>query len=73
MVNKDIKVLDTKTMSSEQLERCDGTIRHIQEAWENLPEDIDTEERGVFIELVSKLITLHNLVRRLEGDHGTLN
>lgn len=73
MINKDVKVLDTKTISSEQLERCDGTIKHIRNAWENLPEDLDIEEREMFIELASKLIKLHGLVRNIEKDPSSLN
>lgn len=73
MINKDVKVLDTKTISSEQLERCDGTIKHIRNAWENLPEDLDVEEREMFIELASKLIKLHSLVKNIEKDPSNLN
>lgn len=43
------------------------TLKNLELAWSNLPEDMTDDERGVFIELVEDVVKLH---LRLESTYS---
>lgn len=43
------------------------TLKNLELAWSNLPEDMSDDERSVFIELVEDVVRLHN---RLESTYS---
>lgn len=71
--NSDRKIQRTNVISSADLERYEGTIKQVRIAWENLPEDIDTTEREIFIEVASRVLFLHNRLREAEKDKERIN
>lgn len=55
------------------LDRYEGTVRLIREAWDSLPDDVNIAEREMFIEITSRVLTLQNTLREKEKDNKNLN
>lgn len=55
------------------LDRYEGTVRLIREAWDNLPEDVDIAERETFVEVAGRVLMLQNTLREKEKDNKNLN
>lgn len=72
-MTKNNKIQFTNTISSLDLDRYEGTVKKIREAWENLPEDIEISEREMFIEIASRVLFLHNRLREVEKDNKNVN
>lgn len=73
MAYKTDKILKTKTISSMDLDRYEGTVRLIREAWDSLPDDVNIAEREMFIEITSRVLILQNTLREKEKDNKNLN
>lgn len=73
MKKDDKKIQRTNIMSSSDLGRYRGTVKLIQEAWDNLPEDIETHEREMFIEITSRVLMLQNQLREKDKDTDNVN
>ncbi|HRN96009.1 MAG TPA: hypothetical protein PLD54_01015 [Candidatus Levybacteria bacterium] len=46
------------------------TLKSLEFAWSNLPEDITDDERYMFIELIENVVKLHN---RLDSNYGSID
>lgn len=55
------------------LDRYEGTVRMIRDAWDSLPEDVDISEREMFVEITSRVLMLQNTLREKEKNNGNLN
>lgn len=73
MIKNDSKITRTSTISSSDLDRYEGTVKKIREAWDNLPDDIEMHEREMFVEIASKVLFLHNRLREVEKDNKNVN
>ncbi len=73
MKKTDRKIQRTNTMTSADLDRYRGTVKLIQQAWDNLPDDIDFTEREMFIEISSKVLTLQNTLREKDKETDSIN
>lgn len=73
MKRVDTKIQRTNVIFSADLDRYEGTIKKIRQAWENLPEDIESSEREMFIEIASRVLFLHNRLREVEKEKDSLN
>ncbi len=67
------KIQKTSVMTTADLDRFEGTVKNLRNAWDNLPEDIALDEREMFIELTSKVLVLHNKLRAQDKNNSNLN
>lgn len=72
-MRKQDRIQKTSVITTADLDRFGGTVRNLRHAWEHLPEDIALEEREMFIELTSKVLTLHNKIREQDKNNSNLN
>lgn len=72
-IRDDKKIQRTNVIFSADLERYEGAVKKIRDAWENLPEDIEFHEREMFIEIASKVLFLQNRLREVEKDDRDIN
>lgn len=69
----DRKIHRTSVITTADLDRFEGTVKHMRDAWDNLPEDVNSEEREMFIELSSQVLSMQNLLYEREKDTDSLN
>lgn len=67
------KIQRTRVMMSADLDRYEGTVKQLRNAWENLPDDISMDEREMFVELSSKVLHLSMKLRESDKDNTELN
>lgn len=71
--DKNIKINRTATITSADLDRYEGTVKLIRNAWDNLPEDVEIEEREMFVEIASRVLTLQRTLREKDKDESNIN
>lgn len=71
-INED-KLHRTNVVSSSDLDRFEGTVKLIRQAWDNLPDDIEVHEREMFVEIASKVLALQNNLREQDKEKESLN
>lgn len=69
----DKKFQRTSVITTADLDRFGGTVKYMRDAWDNLPDDVNLEEREIFIELSSQVLTMQNLLYEKEKNTDNLN
>ena len=70
---QDKKIHRTNTISSTDLDRYNGTVKMVRNAWDNLPEDIELHEREMFVEIAGKILDLQGRLRESDKDQKNVN
>jgi hypothetical protein len=73
MTNNENKIKRTNIVSSTDLDRYEGTVKIIRQAWDTLPEDIEPHEREMFVEIAGKILILQETLRESEKDRKNIN
>ncbi len=69
----DKKFQRTSVITTADLDRFEGTVKHMRDAWDNLPDDISLDEREMFVELSSKVLSLSITLHEQEKDNKDVN
>ncbi len=72
-MSKDQKIQITRVRTSADLDRFEGTVKKLRSAWDNLPDDISLDEREMFVELSSKVLSLSITLHEQEKDNKDVN
>ncbi|MBP6913610.1 MAG: hypothetical protein KBC00_03305 [Candidatus Levybacteria bacterium] len=67
------KIQKTNVLSSSDLERFGGAVKHIRQAWENMADETDFEEREMFVEMASKILYLRGKLSELDKSNDMVN
>ncbi|HMS22473.1 MAG TPA: hypothetical protein PKA38_01795 [Candidatus Levybacteria bacterium] len=67
------KIQKTNVLSSTDLERFGGAVKHIRQAWENMADETDFEERELFVEMASKVLFLRSKLSELDKSNDHVN
>lgn len=70
---KEEKIHRTNVVTSADLDRYGGAVKLMRQAWDNLPEDVDSVEREMFVEITSRVLTLHTSLSDREKDTNEVN
>ncbi len=72
-MTKDRKIHRTTVATSADLDRYEGAIKKLRSAWDSLPDDISLDEREMFVELSSKVLSLSITLREQEKNNSEVN
>ncbi len=67
------KIQKTNVLSSTDLERFGGAVKHIRQAWENMADETDFEERELFVEMASKVLFSRSKLSELDKSNDHVN
>jgi hypothetical protein len=75
MIRNSKKIQKTNVLSSTDLERFGGAVKHIRQVWEHMAEadEADFEERELFVEMAAKVLFLRSKLSELDKNNDSVN